>query len=328
MANKGKRILDVLVYLALRTGVMLIQACPLEVMQAVARALGNLMYLVDRRHRERAIDHLTRSFGHEWSPRKIRAVARRCCQHMVMLGIEILSLAKMVNRFNWFRYIELVGVDKALRIILNNRGIIIVSGHFGNWELIGYIIGALGVRTYAVARPIDNPYIERWLLRTRQETGQTIINKFGATDQMIRVIESEQPLCFLADQHAGKRGLWVDFFGRPASTYKSIALLSIQMNCPIAVGGAWRLGNRFRFRGEMIDVIDPQDYRDDPNAVENITIRYTRSLENLIRKAPDQYLWMHRRWREPPPPRKSKAKAAPAGAARPQPGTARTETAS
>lgn len=306
MPRTVKRILDYLVYLGLRTGVMLIQCTPIEVMQAVARALGSLMFAVDRKHRQRAIDHLTMAFGREWSPERIRRTARRCCQHMVMLGMEILSLAKIVNRFNWHRYVELHSISDALRVVLDNRGIIVVTGHFGNWELIGYVIGALGIRTYAIARPIDNPYIERWLLSTREETGQTIINKFGATDAMIRVIERQQPLCFLADQHAGQRGVWVDFFGREASTYRSIALLSLQMNCPIAVGGAWRLGNRFRFRAEMSDIIDPQDYADDPDAIQNITARYTKSLEAVIRKAPEQYLWMHRRWRDRAPPRKKK----------------------
>jgi KDO2-lipid IV(A) lauroyltransferase len=305
-SGKGRAILDYLVYLGLRTGVMLIQACPMEVMQAAARVLGWLLFRLDRKHRLRAIDHLTRSFGDEWPEAKIRKTALRCCQHLVMLGIEILSLAKMINRYNWYRYVELGRIDDALRVVLDDRGIIIVTGHFGNWELIGYVIGALGIRTYAVARPIDNPYIERWILGTREETGQTIINKFGATDLVVRVIESRQPLCFLADQHAGRRGVWVDFFGRKASTYRTIALLSLQMNCPIAVGGAWRLGNRFRFRGEMVDVIDPEDYRDDPDPVTSITARYTKSLENLIRRAPEQYLWMHRRWRDPPPPRKKK----------------------
>lgn len=309
---KGKRnkLLDYLVYLGLRTAVMIVQAFPFEFLQAAARALGSLMFRVDRKHRQRAIEHLRQAFGHEWSEARIQKTALQCCQHMVLLGMEILTMAKMINRFNWYRFVELRNVDRGLRTVLDDRGLMIISGHFGNWELMSYVIGALGVRTYAVARPIDNPYIERWFLKTREETGQTIINKFGATDLLVRVIETQQPLCFLADQHAGARGVWVDFFGRPASTYKSIALLAMQMNCPIAVGGAWRLGDRFQFRCELNDVIDPQDYKDDKEAVKNITARYTKSLEELIRKAPEQYLWMHRRWREPPPPRQKKPKPA------------------
>ena len=310
---KGKRnkLLDYLVYLGLRTAIMIIQAFPFEVLQALARLLGSLMFRLDRKHRQRAIEHLRQAFGHEWSEERIHQAARRCCQHMVLLGIEILTMAKMINRFNWYRFVELRNIEAALRTILDNRGLMIITGHFGNWELMGYVIGAVGVRTYAVARPIDNPYIERWFLKTREETGQTIINKFGASDLLVRVIESQQPLCFLADQHAGARGVWVDFFGRPASTYKSIALLSMQMNCPIVVGGAWRVNNQFKFCCELNDVIDPEDYKNDKEAVKNITARYTKSLEKLIRNAPEQYLWMHRRWREPPPPRQKKPKPAP-----------------
>jgi KDO2-lipid IV(A) lauroyltransferase len=313
-----KKALDYLVYLILRTGVMLIQAFPIGVMQMVARGLGNLLYAVDKKHRKRAIENLTQAFGHEWSEHHIRTVARRCCQHMVMLAMEILSLAKIINRNNWYDYVDLRNVEPALRIILDNRGIMLVTGHFGNWEVMGYTIGALGVRSYAVARPIDNPYIERWFLQHREETGQTIINKFGAADLMVKVIQSQQPLCFLADQHAGARGVWVDFFGRKASTYKSIALLAMDQNCPIAVGGAWRIDDRFQFRAEVVDIVDPEDYKDDPDAVIHITERYTKALEKVIRMAPEQYLWMHRRWREPPPPRQKKPKpSAPAASPAP-----------
>jgi len=288
-----------LLYLGLRTGVMVIQMCPIETMLAVARGLGTLLFYLDARHRKRALEHLALSFP-DWSPERVRRTAKQCCQHMVMLGMEILAMARTINRYNWYQYVDLVDVDRVLQTILSDRGIIIVTGHFGNWELMGYVIGALGVRTYAVARPLDNSYIERWFLETRQETGQTIISKFGATDEVVKIVENGHPLCFLADQHAGQRGVWVDFFGRPASTYKSIGLLALQMNVPIAVGGAWRLDGRFRFRAEVVDFIDPREYQDDKDALEHITARYTKGLETLIRKAPEQYLWMHRRWRDPP----------------------------
>ncbi|NIA21512.1 MAG: hypothetical protein GWP05_05995 [Anaerolineaceae bacterium] len=303
-----KKAFDYLLYVALRMGVLLIQLFPIEVMQLIARGLGNLFYLLDKKHRRRAIDNLTQAFGDQWSQRRVRATARKCCQHMIMLGMEILSLAKLINRHTWHEYVELDNVAETLRVICDNRGIILLTGHFGNWEVLGYMVGALGIRTYAIARPIDNPYIDRWLMSHRQETGQSIINKFGAADLAVKVIQSEQALCFLGDQHAGRKGIWVDFFGRKASTYKSIALLSMQMNCPIAVVGAWRLGNRFKFRTYINDVIDPQQYANDKEAVLHITQRYTKDLENIIRQAPDQYLWMHRRWREPPPPRKKKKK--------------------
>jgi len=313
--DKRNKLLDYLVYLGLRTGVMVIQAFPFEVMQAVARGMGWLMFRIDKKHRQRAIEHLRQAFGKEWSEERIQDTALQCCQHMILLGMEILCMAKMINRFNWYRFVNLRNVDQVLRKILDDRGIMIITGHFGNWEVMGYTIGAVGVRTYAVARPIDNPYVERWFLKTREETGQTIISKFGATALLVRVIETQQPLCFLADQHAGARGIWVDFFGRPASTYKSIALLAMEKNCPIAVGGAWRVGDQFKFQCEIVDVIDPEDYKNDKDAVRSITARYTKSLETVIRKAPEQYLWMHRRWREPPPPRQKKSKPASVPAA-------------
>ncbi len=295
----GKRCLQYLAYVMVRTGMMLIQMFPIEVLQLAARGLGRLFFLADRKHRRVALENITASHP-DWSEERVRRTAIKSCEHMFMLGMEIMSLAKLINHYNWHRYVKLVNVEPAIRHMLDHRGLLLITGHFGNWEVLGYAIGALGIRSYAIARPIDNPYLDRWLLTHRQETGQTIINKFGATDLMVKVVETRQPLCFVADQHAGSRGVWVDYFGRPASAYKSIALLSMAQNCPIAVGGAWRLGNRFQFCAEVVDIIDPQDYADDPEAMFNITQRYNKGIEKLVARAPDQYLWMHRRWRTPP----------------------------
>lgn len=288
-----------LTYLLVRTGMMLLQMFPIEVLQLAARGLGRLFFMLDRKHRRVALENISLSFP-DWDRQHVRRTAIKSCEHMFMLAMEITSLAKLINHYNWHRYVTLVNVEPAIAHMLDNRGVMMITGHFGNWEVLGYAIGALGIRSYAVARPIDNPYLDRWLLKHRQETGQTIINKFGATDLMVKVVQTRQPLCFVADQHAGSRGVWIDYFGRPASAYKSIALLSIAQNCPIAVGGAWRLGNSFRFCAEVVDIIDPQDYADDPEAIFNITQRYNRGIEKLVAHVPEQYLWMHRRWRTPP----------------------------
>ena len=113
----------------------------------------------------------------------------------------------------------------------------------------------------------------------------------------------------VGDQDAGPRGLFVDFFGRPASTFKSIALLSLNYQAPIFVFGAARVGEPMRYRVYLEDLILPEDYASHPDAPRAITERYTRALERLVRRHPEQYFWLHRRWKHQPKPKEARRAA-------------------
>jgi KDO2-lipid IV(A) lauroyltransferase len=206
-----------------------------------------------------------------------------------------------MSKNTWYHHLEMAGYEKAVTLALRGRGVILVTGHFGNWEMAGYMMAALGIPMNAVARPLDNPLLDKFVGNLRRRTGQNIIIKFGATQEVTRVLNEGHALAFVADQDAGRRGLFVDFFGRKASVYKSIALLAMDMNIPIVVGGAYRTGKKFHYMLEVVDYIFPEDYPRDMDGALAITARYTSSLEKLIRKAPGQYLWVHRRWKTRPP---------------------------
>jgi KDO2-lipid IV(A) lauroyltransferase len=184
---------------------------------------------------------------------------------------------------------------------------LIVTGHFGNWEMAGYALGLLGFRTSAVARRLDNPHLDRFLARFRQGTGQRILDK--NTDYLLiqETLANGGVLAMLADQDAGQRGLYVDFFGRPASTFKSIALLALEYNVPLMVTGMPKVGEPMRYQVVCEEVIDPAEYAGRRDAVTAITQRYTAALERLVRRHPDQYFWLHRRWKHQPIARKAKA---------------------
>ena len=136
---------------------------------------------------------------------------------------------------------------------------ILLTGHYGNWELAGYLFGLFGFPTVSVARTLDNPYLDRYLRSFRERTGQSLIPKTGGFDQMVEVLRDGRVLSFLADQDAGQRGLYVDFFGRPASTHKAIALLAIEHQAPVVVGVARRIGPGFRYEIRCEDIIDPAE---------------------------------------------------------------------
>ena len=186
------------------------------------------------------------------------------------------------------------------KFMSGKRPLIFLTGHYGNWEMAGYVFGMFGFPTVAVARTLDNPYLERYLRSFRERTGQELVPKSGGFDQMVEVLRNNRALSFLADQDAGQRGLYVDFFGRPASTHKAIALLAIEHQAPVIVGVARRIGPGFRYEFFCADVIDPAEMTGSADDIRLLTARYTKALEQLIRQDPTQYLWLHRRWKHQP----------------------------
>jgi KDO2-lipid IV(A) lauroyltransferase len=191
-------------------------------------------------------------------------------------------------------------------LFVTGRSFLLVTGHLGNWEMTGYIFGLLGFRTYAIARPLDNPFLDRFLRRFREAAGQTILAKKGDFVAIQSVLDSGGVLATLADQDAGARGLFVEYFGRPASTHKAIALLALEHRVPLMVAATVRVGEPMRYRVYLEDLILPEEYVGRPDAVRALTQRYTTALERLVRRAPEQYFWLHRRWKHQPAAKKAK----------------------
>jgi KDO2-lipid IV(A) lauroyltransferase len=199
--------------------------------------------------------------------------------------------------------------DAVVSGLLSRRPLLIVTGHFGNWEMAGYAIGMFGFRTYAVARRLDNPYLDKFFASFRSGTGQTILDKNADYERIQNVLKEGGAIAMVADQDAGPRGMFVDFFGRPASTFKSIALLALEYNAVMVVVGVPKVAEPMRYQVVSEDVILPEDYADRPDAVKEITQRFTSALERQVRQAPEQYFWLHRRWKHQPPVRKAKRAA-------------------
>ncbi|HEY7155658.1 MAG TPA: lysophospholipid acyltransferase family protein, partial [Gemmataceae bacterium] len=172
-----------------------------------------------------------------------------------------------------------------------------------------------GFRTHAIARPLDNPYAEAYLRRFREHTGQKVLAKHGDFDQMQKVLATGGVMMTLGDQDAGQRGLFVDYFNRPASTHKAIALLALEYKVPMIVMTCTpRPGASAAWEHDIWggDVIFPEEYEGQPDAVRAITQRYASALEGMIRRHPEQYFWLHRRWKHQPKrkPPKTNQKAA------------------
>jgi KDO2-lipid IV(A) lauroyltransferase len=296
-------------YVALRVVEMLLQCFPIEDNLKAASLVGDLLYLLDRRHRERALGNLRASFPGA-ADEELRRIARKSCEHLIMVGAETLCLPRLMQ-FN--RYLDYVDISTCLpqfHYISSGNPAILVTGHFGNWEMMGFSMAVMGFPPTAVARPLDNPYLNDHIMGLRQRTGMKILFKEGMTDEALADLRRGRPLGLIADQDAGRRGFFVNFFGRKASAYKSIAYLAMEENIPIYVGGVYRVGPGFRYKIVMTDHIKPSEYPKNLDGALAITQRYTTGIEKAVLLAPEQYLWVHRRWKtRPPEERKAAAEA-------------------
>jgi KDO2-lipid IV(A) lauroyltransferase len=310
MSKPRSQLADFAVYLVVRMVVCLVQALSFRAACQVANVLAWLIYQVDRRHRLVALDNLQHAFGDAAAERDrlVRAIYRHFCTML----IEIVHLPRLLHPQNWKRHMTILDHRPIVEVLLSNRPVLIVSGHFGNWEFGGYIFALFGFRTHAIARPLDNPYVDAFLRRFREHTGQQILRKDGDFDKMQKVLASGGIMMTLGDQDAGQRGLFVDFFGRPASTHKAVALLALEYNVPMIVLTSTRAplsgapgSDNWRYEGAAADIILPEEYKDRPDAVPALTQRFTTALEGAIRRHPEQYFWLHRRWKHQP---KAKAK--------------------
>jgi KDO2-lipid IV(A) lauroyltransferase len=299
MSKSRSKITDFAVFAVVRIVVCVLQGLPPRGSQAFAHFLAWLAYRVDRRHRLVADENLEHAFP-DLKPAHRDALVRKVYLHFCRLLVEMVMIPRKFHPNNWRRYAELPQGRQLVDALISGRPLLLVTGHFGNWEMGGYALGLLGFQTYAIARPIDNPYLDRFLRRFRERTGQTLITKRGAFEQVQSILGQGGVIATLSDQDAGQRGVFVDFFGRPASTHKGIALLALEQRAQLVVIGTPRIAQPDRYAVVVSDVIDAREYATRSDAVRALTQRYTSALERIVREAPDQYFWLHRRWKHQP----------------------------
>ena len=265
-----------------------------------------------------ARENLRRAFGPELTDAQADRIIVRMWVHLFRMIVEIVQLPRKLRLDNGRGVVRYRQSPASVRALCCGRPVITLSGHFGNWELATAMFGYFGFPMGVVARDLDNPWLHRWFQRWRTATGHRLISKKGGGGDMVQTLENRGALAMLGDQDAGSRGMFVPFFGHDASTFKSIALLAVHHRAVIVMGYAYRLPDDFlnqrwtQFEMGCEDVIDPLDFADCDDPVREITARYTRALERLVRRAPEQYFWVHRRWKSEPRRRKARrTQAAP-----------------
>lgn len=286
-------------YLAARAAAAAITCFDAEPNLHTAGFLGSIAHRFNKKHANRARANISRCFP-DWSEERVEATAHASMQHLLRFVVETLHTPRLIHENNWPQRIQTGRLGEAIGVLNSGRPVILVTGHVGNFELLGYALATLGYPIDAIARPLDNRLIYDWLLGIRERKGMRIITKWDATDRMVEVLTGGGALAVIADQNAGPKGMFVPFMGRLASAYKSIALLAHRYDAAVVCGYALRRGERFQYEVGTTDVIYPEDWADQRDPVYYITARYTRALELAVRMQPDQYWWMHRRWKSRP----------------------------
>lgn len=287
-------------YLALRALSATMQCFNVEENLRTVGAFGSLYARLSAKRRGRARMNILRSFpglGVEEADALAEASIRNMFQ---IFAVDSLAMPELLTRSTWPDRVLVGEMDEVLPMLVREEPALFLTAHAGNWEVLGYYVSLLGFRMTALARPIDNPLINKWLLDLREQHGLRILTKFGATPEVEQLIQRGGRIGFIADQNAGDKGLFIPFLGRMASSYKSIGLLAMRHEVPVVAGFARRTPDQFRYEIMITDVIRPEHWVDQPDPLFYITARFNRAVEQFVRLVPDQYLWVHRRWKSRP----------------------------
>jgi KDO2-lipid IV(A) lauroyltransferase len=308
-------------YYAIRALLATIQTGDIGANLRAARMLARVYSKFEPVRVRRTMDTLGVAFP-EMPEETRREYALYAYEHLFMLGVEMAHTPRLVTADTWPQHIQLAGLTPAAKLMARGRPCVMITGHCGNWELLGYTMALLGFPMHALYRPLDLRPMDRWVRQTRERRGLSLLDKYGAAEAMPRLMERGQLVSFIADQNAGDRGLFVPFFGRLASTYKSIGLMAMQFDAPIICGQARRLvrgrdekpseleivggfaefdpTEPLQYRVEASDIILPEEWKGRPDPLFYISARYRRAIESMVRNAPEQNLWLHKYWKSRP----------------------------
>ena len=264
------------------------------------RRLGGLFYLLDRRHRREVLANLDLAFGEEKSPAEKRRIARGSYWHFGGIFFDFLrSPALSIRKIE--RITEVRGWENLEEAYSRGKGVLLLTAHYGFWELMGVAQGFRGRPISVIARHLDNPLLERMLHRYRTRSGNTVVYKQNAVKEIFRALRKNEAAAVLIDQNISPRqGVFVDFFGVPASTTPILSAIALKSGAPIVPAFSQPLlGGRWRFIYEP--AIEVSGGGDRSEAIQTITQQCTAIIERYIRHRPDLWLWMHRRWKARPP---------------------------
>ncbi len=279
--------------------VFIIRALPLKVAYFLSEIIMELVFFFDRRHRNRTLQHILHS-GIVETHREAVKLGRANFRHLGKVFVEIIKMNQIINMDNIKDYVSINVYPEFYEHFFgeNSKPLIIVTGHYGNWELAGSSYSALSrIPLVSIMRPLNNPKLGNLIYSHRVGETHETVSKEKGIKPLLAALRAGKSVAIVADQHASTReGLETEFFGHPARSHATPALLHLKTGVPISVGGLRRIDDNghFEFRGKC--QIDYKPTGDKQKDVQAVTQMYTTALEDLIRERPEQWMWAHRRW--------------------------------
>ncbi len=281
----------------IKSVLMFLSLFPRKFMGKIAIPAGLLWHLLDRRHRTIARENMAKAYGLETDDRRICDMSRANFIHLARATLEIPSLYR-INEKNFNSYVEFENEHYLMDEIARGKGVLMLTGHMGNWELMNIAAPfRLKIPVYALVRPLDFAPLDRIISELRMRTGNIIIDKDKSAGTVMQLLQENNLIAILLDQNSSwYEGVYVPFFGRTACTNKGMAMLAIRCNVSVLpVFNYRREDGRYRIVFDKpLELIRTDDIESD--IVENTKV-FNEVIEKHVRMAPDNWLWVHRRWR-------------------------------
>jgi Kdo2-lipid IVA lauroyltransferase/acyltransferase len=261
---------------------------------------GTIGRAIDRRHVRIARENLRLAYGASLPEREAKRIVAACWRHFGKITFDSLAFPRRAasDAGSLVRY---EGLEHIRAAYDRGKGVLLFSGHYGSWELVALMQGFLGMRLALVTRPLDNPELETMLARLRGGSGNTVVHKRRAVREMIKTLHDGGGVAIVIDQDARGDGVFVPFFGVLASTTPTLALLALRTGAAVVpVVSTLEEDGTYRVAYEPEIPVVPTGDRDAD--VLRLTAACTASIERWVRARPEQWLWMHRRWKTRPSP--------------------------
>lgn len=293
MIRKSKHLLE---YLGVRLVCGLFHLLPARFSFWVGEQLGRVFSVVLPRRKALVLDNLEKAFPEKNRSERER-IAARVWRNLGRTAVEFIRMPDVTKEKGKDIFIT-EGVENFEEAKKRGNGVIFITSHFTNWEITGVGCQFLAKNVVAIARPMSNPYVEAWVQSKRKKSGMKIILHRQAVRASLKVLKKQAVIGILVDQNLYTGGIFVDFFGRPAATTTLPALLHLRTGAPIVMASTLRQKDRFRL------IYDPPIYASDQGVSEErireVTEKISHAVESMIRKHPENWFWIHNRWKRKP----------------------------
>ncbi len=276
----------------------LIGLIPRKLAFRLGNLMGQILFLADRKHRKIALNNLTYAFGHEKNPSEIQILARRVFKNLGQIIFEIGWSLRLEGK-DFQKYFNIQGLSNYTNACEKGRGVLLLTAHMGNWELLSIIMAMAGYPVSVLYRPLDFSPLDCFFAMIRGRFGAELISSAQSMGKILRSLKYGKTVGMLMDQNVDwYEGVFVDFFGHRACTNKGMALLARRTEARVIPVFLVREKSGFTAEfGSEIPLIITEDIRKD---LEANTRQYNRIIEDFVCRYPDQWFWVHQRWKTKP----------------------------